>query len=263
MSAVDVSYRVDGQGPPLYMVHGIGSRKTVWDGLIPGLREHFTCVRYDLRGHGMSPVPPTPYSLEQLVEDLDGLRKRLGHLKIHVIGHSLGGMIAPAYARKHPERVLSVGLLSTAAGRSADDRAKLRAVGEAMRDSIRTGRGVKAVVCTLIERWYTDEFIAARPEAVEARIKQVIDTPEEVFLSVFQIYAQTEMKPWLHEITCPCLVLTGALDGGCSPRLNAVMAEELPNAEMVILDNLKHSILIEAPERVLEPLKNFLLAHGS
>ena len=263
MSAVDVSYRVDGQGPPLYMVHGIGSRKTVWDGLIPGLREHFTCVRYDLRGHGMSPVPPTPYSLEQLVEDLDELRKRLGHGKIHVIGHSLGGMIAPAYARKHPERVLSVGLLSTAAGRSADDRAKLRAVGEAMRDSIRTGRGVKAVVCTLIERWYTDEFIAARPEAVEARIKQVIDTPEEVFLSVFQIYAQTEMKPWLHEITHPCLVLTGALDGGCSPRLNAVMTEELPNAEMVILDNLKHSILIEAPERVLEPLKNFLLTHGS
>ena len=256
MSAVEVSYRVDGRGPPLYMVHGVGSRKTVWDDLIAGLEQDFTCVRYDLRGHGQSPIAEPPYTLEQLVDDLEGLRRRLGHHRIHVIGHSLGGMIAPAYARRYPQRVLSVGLLSTAAGRNADDRAKLRAVGEAMRT-----RGVEAVVGSLVERWYTGEFIAARPDAVEARIRQVLDTPGEVFLSVFEIYAETEMKPWLGEITGPCLVLTGALDGACNPRLNTAIASALPNAELVILDDLKHSILIEAPERVLTPLKKFLLTH--
>ncbi|MCZ6579201.1 MAG: alpha/beta hydrolase, partial [Gammaproteobacteria bacterium] len=125
MSAVEVSYRVEGTGPPLYMVHGIGARKTAWDALIAGLKDEFTCVSYDLRGHGDSPVPPTPYSLDELVEDLEALRSRLGHVQIHVIGHSLGGMIGPAYARAFPERTLSVGLLSTAAGRTEEDRAKL------------------------------------------------------------------------------------------------------------------------------------------
>ena len=165
-------------------------------------------------------------------------------------------MIGPAYARQHPDRVLSVGLLSTAAGRSEEDRGRLQTVGDAMRT-----RGVEAVISTLVDRWYTDEFIAARPEVIEKRIKQVLDTPEEVFLSVFEVYAQTEMAPWLREVACPCLVLTGALDGGCSPRLNEFIAGELPDAELVILDKLKHSILVEAPERVLEPLKSFLLKH--
>ena len=75
--AVEVSHLVSGEGPPLYMVHGIGSRKVTWDGLLPTLEPHFTCVRFDLRGHGDSPVPPVPYTLDQLVDDLEGEVRRL------------------------------------------------------------------------------------------------------------------------------------------------------------------------------------------
>ena len=254
MSAVDVSYRVEGSGPALYMVHGIGARKTGWDAIITGLKKDFTCVSYDLRGHGESPVPPTPYKLDELVEDLEALRCKLGHAQIHVIGHSLGGMIGPAYARAFPDRVLSVGLLSTAAGRTEDDRAKLRAVGEAME-----GKGIIPVLSTFVERWYTDKFIDKNPDKVEARLQQVRDTPDDVFLSVFWIYARTEMAPWLHEISCPCLVLTGENDTGCNPRLNRFIADELSNAKLVILERLKHAILIEDPAAVLSQLKPFLL----
>jgi len=201
-------------------------------------------------------VPPVPYSLDDLVDDLEALRAKLGHDLIHVIGHSLGGQIGPAYARTHPDRALSVTLLSTAAGRTPEDSAKVKAVVAAMRE-----KGVEGVLRTLIERWYTDDFIAARPDAIEARIKQVVDTPEQVFLSVFDIYAATEMASWLKQVTCPCLVLTGELDGGCNPRLNRFIAGELPDSELVILDGLKHSILIEGPERVLPPVREFLMRH--
>jgi len=256
MAAVDVSCTVTGEGPPLYMVHGIGSRRVTWDALVAGLKDAFTCVTYDLRGHGASPVPPVPYSLDDLVDDLEALRLRLGHEKIHVIGHSLGGQIGPAYARTHPDQALSVTLLSTAAGRTPEDSAKVKGVVAAMRE-----KGVEGVLRTLIERWYTDAFIAARPDAIEARIRQVVDTPEQVFLSVFDIYASTEMASWLRQVACPCLVLTGELDGGCNPRLNRFIADALPNAELVILDGLKHSILIEGPERVLPPVRDFLMKH--
>lgn len=256
MAAVDCAYSTIGSGPPLLMIHGIGARRATWNGLIERLKGSFTCIAYDLRGHGESPLPDTPITLDDLVEDLEALRQRLDIAKMHVIGHSLGGMIGPAYARAHPNRVHTLGLLSTAAGRSEEDRAKLAAVIGAMERE-----GITMVLDRLIERWFTDAFIAARPDAIQARIKQVVDTPAEVFLNVFRIYAQTEMAPWLHELPHPALVVTGELDAGCSPTLNRAIADELPNAELAILDGLKHAILIEAPERVSRPVKEFLLRH--
>ncbi len=99
--------------------------------------------------------------------------------------------------------------------------------------------------------------------AVEARKKQVVDTPADVFMSVFWTYARTEMGPWLKEIECPCLVLTGELDGGCNPRLNRFMANERADAELIILDGPKHSVLIEGPERVSPHVKDFLFRHNN
>ena len=254
MTAVEVSYSMRGSGPPLYLVHGIGARRTTWDELVAGLEDEFTCVSYDLRGHGDSPVLPTPYSLDDLVDDLEALRHKLGHDKIHIAGHSLGGMIGPAYARAHPGHTASVSLFSTAAGRSDEDRAKLSAVGAAMRS-----KGIGETLGTFVSRWFTDEFIAAQPQRVEARLRQVTDTPADVFLSVFDIYATTEMAPWLHEVSVPCLVLTGELDGGCNPRLNEFIHARLPDSRLVILDGIKHALLIEASDRVLPRLRDFLL----
>lgn len=256
MSSIDVAYTVEGDGPPLYLVHGIGSRRITWQKIIATLKSDFTCVSYDLRGHGDSSAPPVPYSLDELVEDLEALRSRLGHEKIHVVGHSLGGQIGPAYARTHPERVKTLGLLSTAAGRSPEDSAKVKGVVQTMR-----AKGVEPVLRTLIERWYSDAFISRRPDAIQARIQQVVDTPKDVFLSVFDIYASTEMLPWLREVPCPCLVMTGEHDAGCSPRLNKLIAQTLPDAELVILEDLKHSILIEGPDQVIPPLRDFLMRH--
>ena len=145
MSSVEVAYSIVGAGPPLYMVHGIGSRKATWEALIKDLRTDFTCVSFDLRGHGESPVPTVPYSLDELVEDLEAHRQSLGHQRIHVVGHSLGGQIGPAYARKHPKCVETVALLSTAAGRTSEDSAKVKAVVNMMRE-----KGVKPLLKTLI-----------------------------------------------------------------------------------------------------------------
>ena len=111
---------------------------------------------------------------------------------------------------------------------------------------------------TLIDRWYTDAFIRDHPDIVDRRLKQVVGTDEEVFMNVFRIYAGTEMMPWLHEVEAPSLVLTGEFDGGCNPRLNRLIADALPNSELVILPGLKHSILLEAGEEVAAHLVRFV-----
>jgi len=252
------AYSVEGEGEPLFLIHGIGASRASFAGLVPYLKNEFLVISYDLRGHGASPTPKPPYTLDDLVEDLEALRAELGIGKAHFAGHSLGGMIGPAYARKYPQHVLTLGLYSTAAFRSDDDAAKVRGVVAAMR-----AKGIPQVLEALKDRWFTPEFAARRPDVIARRMRQVIETDPDVFLSVFDIYAETEMAPWLHEIGRPCLVLTGENDGGCNPRLNREIAQALPDSELVILPSLRHAILLEAAEKVAPPVLDFLRRHKS
>lgn len=253
MECIDCEYSIEGNGPPLFLVHGIGAARNTWRFAIPILREHFTVITYDLRGHGVSPKPQSEFGLDELVDDLERVRERTGIEQAHFAGHSLGGMIGPAYARKYPNRVKSLGVLSTAAFRTQDDSDKVMGVVKAMERD-----GIPKILRTLTDRWFTDSFIEQNAQIVENRLKQVIETDPDIFLNVFRIYASVEMSPWLHEIEHPALVLTGENDGGCNPRLNKQIAEAMPNSELVILKDYKHSLLLEAGEIVAENLVIFM-----
>lgn len=255
--AIDCAYTVTGQGEPLFLIHGIGARRATFARLVEGLQDRFTCISYDLRGHGESPAPAGRFGLDDLVDDLEALRAKLGIERAHFAGHSLGGMIGPRYALRYPDRLLSLGLWSTAAFRTEDDSAKVRGVVTAMRE-----KGIGQVLDTLTARWFTDEFAAAHPEVIDWRKKQVVDTPAEVFLNVFDIYAETEMAPWLHQVTAPAQIITGENDGGCNPRLNRLIQSALPGSELVILPVLKHAIFIEATDQVAPHVRRFLLAQS-
>jgi pimeloyl-ACP methyl ester carboxylesterase len=252
-AAVECVHSEAGSGPPLLLVHGVGAQRTVWDGVTEQLCGTFRCISYDLRGHGESPKPHGDFGLDDLVTDLEALRARLGIARAHVIGHSLGGMVAPAYARRFPERVLSVGMLSTVAGRSDEERAMARMVGTAMAEN-----GVESALDILVRRWFTDGFLERHPDRVEQRKRQVAAMDPALYLNTFRIYTETEMAPWLHEVGARTLVLTGEHDAGCSPAHNRRMAESMPDAQLVVLDGLRHGILLEAPDRVAAALAAFL-----
>ncbi len=250
---IDCAYTQQGEGPPLFLIHGIGAARDTWARALPVLTPHFTVITYDLRGHGRSPMPQGAFDLDALVADLERLRAHCGYDSAHFAGHSLGGMIGPAYALKYPERVRSLGILSTAAFRTEEDSQKVWAVVRAMEE-----KGIAQVLGTLTDRWFTDGFLAQHGDVVERRLQQVIETDPEVFLTVFRIYAGTEMAPWLHRVEAPALVLTGENDGGCNPRLNRQIDAALPRSELVILPDLKHSLLLEAGDRVAAHLLRFI-----
>ena len=252
--ALDCAYSVDGEGPALFLIHGTGAARSAWRFMMPRLVRHFTVISYDLRGHGLSPMPQGEFGLDELVADLEQVRARIGIEKAHFAGHSLGGMIGPAYARLYPDRVLSLGLLSTAAGRTEDDSVKVWGVVRAMEE-----KGIPNILPALTNRWFTDEYIAQNQTIIDQRLQQVIDCDPDVFLNVFRIYAGTEMMPWLPEIAAPSLVLTGEFDGGCNPRLNEGIVAAMPNAELVILKDKKHAITLEAPDAIVDNLIRFCL----
>ena len=109
--AIDCAFTVQGEGPPLFLIHGIGAARNTWAKALPVLTPHYTVITYDLRGHGASPMPDGEFGLDELVNDLERVREQTGFETAHFAGHSLGGMIGPAYARRYPNRVLSLGLL--------------------------------------------------------------------------------------------------------------------------------------------------------
>jgi len=250
---IECEYSIEGNGPPIFLIHGIGSARDAWRFIIPKIINNFTVVTYDLRGHGESPKPTTEFFLDDLVEDLEYLRKKLEINKAYFIGHSLGGMIGPAYSLKYSKHVLALGLFSTAAGRTKEDKEKISAVIKSMED-----QGLSKILPTLINRWFTDEFIEFFPDIIDHRIQQVINTDPKIFMNAFRIYADTEMSPWLHKIKFPTLVMTGENDGSCNPRLNKFITSIISNSKLVILPKFKHSILLEAPNEVAENLIKFI-----
>ena len=95
-NAIDCDFSVQGSGPALFLTHGIGAAKNAWRFMISELSKYFTVVTYDLRGHGNSPVTNKNFTLDDLVLDLEKIREKTNIEKAHFMGHSLGGMIAPA-----------------------------------------------------------------------------------------------------------------------------------------------------------------------
>ena len=253
MSIIDCNYSVTGSGPAIFLTHGVGGAEDAWRFIVPKLKDRFTVVTYDLRGHGKSSVTHKDFNLDDLVSDLEKVREKTNIDKAHFVGHSLGGMIAPAYAKKFPERVLSVGLLSTVAGRSDEDKEKVWNVISDLKK-----RGVEKTLKNLTDRWFTDNFIKENPDLVSRRLKQVIETDKDVFINVFKIYAETEMISWLKDIKKPCLFMTGENDGGCTPSHNKKMSNEVKDSKLVIIPNVKHSFLIEAPEQIANHLIEFI-----
>ena len=249
-----IAYSIVGQGDPIIFIHGIGSRKYTWNGVIEKLKDQYQCISYDLRGHGDTPLPSSnDFFLDDMVDDLENLRSYLNLNRFHLVGHSLGGQIAPRYAKRYPKHVIALCLLSTAAFRTKDEKQKILNVIEQIKKI-----GLNEVLPKLITRWFTDDFIAKNPNIISDRMNQVRETELQIFLRVFWIYATCEMEQWLSEIETPTLLMTGENDLACNPNLNKKMASSLPNSKIEILKDLRHTITIEAPKLVGEKLRIFL-----
>ena len=87
-SFIDCNFSQSGEGPGLFLIHGIGGSKDAWRFIVPKLSKYFTVITYDLRGHGKSPLTDKIFTLDDLVLDLDRIREKTKIKKAHFIGHS-------------------------------------------------------------------------------------------------------------------------------------------------------------------------------
>ncbi|MCW3474746.1 alpha/beta hydrolase [Rhodovastum sp. RN2-1] len=234
------------------LVHGVGADLESWDEVAAALAKHFTVVRADLRGHGRSGHMTTCH-IDDFVGDLDGLLAEAGVAKIDLVGFSLGGLIAQHFAQRFPDRVRRLALISTVAARTPEERARVL-----QRADIVSRDGIAAVVGAAEDRWFTPAFKAANPDRIRQRLAQLQANDHPSYAAAYRVFAEADEGLDFDAIVAPTLVVTGENDIGSSPRMARLLHERIADSRLVILPELRHSVLIEAPGRIGELLMEFL-----
>jgi (E)-2-((N-methylformamido)methylene)succinate hydrolase len=247
-----IFHRSEGSGPAVVLIHGVGGDLASWDAVAAPLAERFQVIRMDLTGHGRSPLLKGPCTADDFARDVTGVMDELKVPSACIAGFSLGGQIAMALALSSPQRVRRMALVSTVAGRT--DTERKNAVG---RIDVLKEKGIGEIARGNVERWFTDAFRQKHPELVEARVKVLMQSDPISFLHAFTVFATAEFSERLSEIKVPTLIVTGEHDLSATPRMARLMHERIAGSRMEVLQGLRHSLLIEAPERVSALLGEF------
>src|SRR3984885_6658167 len=225
----------------------------MWQTQAAALGPHFCTLCYDIRGHGRSPVPPGPYSIDDLGSDLVALLDRLGIERPSLCGLSIGGMISMWVAAHAPERVNRLVLCSTSALLGPRESWLERAA------TVRA-RGVEAVADAVLERWFTPAFTQAHPEVIERMRAELIPTPREGYAGCCEAIAAMDLTPELPSIRAPTLVISAAQDPATPPEHGRRIAELIPGARFELVDGAAHIANVEQADVVTALIDGFLTA---
>ncbi len=251
----NTAFSIDGAGPPVVLLHGLGLTRAVWDNQLPALTSAFRVLRYDLLGHGESIKHRGAYAMVQFVDQLDKLLDELGLEQTSLVGFSLGGMIARAYTIAHPTRVNALVILNSPHDRTDNERAAVRA-----RVKQAEAGGPGATVEAALKRWFTSGFAVAKPEVLDQVRKVLLANDTEVYPQIYRVLAEDDalLVDSITAITCPTLVLACEDDPGNSPEMARQMAARIPGAQVKILPDLRHMGLVENPDAINAIIVKFL-----
>jgi 3-oxoadipate enol-lactonase len=250
-------WQIDGpstetNAPPVVLIHGVGADGASWDAIVPTLTSRFSVVRLDLRGHGRSGPVDGPLALGDFARDVLDVLDAADAARAHVVGFSLGGMIAQLLALDDAARVDRLVLLSAVAGRTEQERARVRERLELLRT-----QGIGAISGAAQDRWFTAGFIERHPELVRERMEQLRHNHPASYAAAYTVFSTSDLGERLHAIRAPTLVATGEHDVGSNTRMARFMCDQIPGAKLRILPGLKHSVLVEAPEVIAAMLLEF------
>ncbi len=253
----ELYYEVHGEGFPLVLIRGVGSTADNWYMQVPAFAPSYRVVIFDNRAIARSGDPGGEFSMKDLAADLAGLLDTLGLERAHVLGLSLGGMVAQEFALTYPERMAGLVLCAThpggeqvvpAAPEIIDIFARLIATGseEAM-----------AEAATAL---FAPATLANRPDVLEPyyEVGARFEVPAEVMIRQFSAVQGFSSWEWLPSLSAPTLVLTGDQDALIPPVNSENLASRIPDAELVVIEGGGHQVLIEQPQACNQAILDFL-----
>ena len=251
LADISLYYEEAGQGPPVLLLHGLGSSARDWELVAPQLAAGHRVIRPDVRGHGRSDKPPGPYSVPLFAKDVAALCDRLGLTQLHVMGLSMGGMIAFQLALDRPELVRSLTIVNS--GPDMVPRTASRFVAFKMR--------------LLLLRLFGPPFLAKivarklfpKPEqdALRQQVQAALGSNDpQVYLDATRALIGWTVLPRLGEISCPVLIL--ASDNDYTPLSEKqAYAALLKNARLEEVRDSGHASPMDQPAQVSEKALRF------
>lgn len=227
-------YEEAGSGDPLILMMGLGADLQAWALQVPELSKHFRVITVDNRGAGRSSAPDRIYSIAGMAEDVRELMDQLEIEKAHVLGFSMGGMIAQELALAHPNRVDKLILLGTAARVDGYTQAVVRSWTDITRSSMSREQVVRARAPFLYSAALFDDN-ARYEQAIQNSLANPYAQQDHAFLRQAQALLQFDATERVKNVKQQALVVVGEEDILVPPRNSQQLVELLPNATLVQL----------------------------
>lgn len=259
LGSVRLHYRLEGaaNGPVLALIHSLGTDLSMWDRVTENLGVDHLILRFDLRGHGASGVPPGPYRLADFCQDLFALLDVLNLARVHLAGTSLGGMIVMACSIHAPSRVRSLILANTAARIGTKDGWCARM------ERIRMD-GMTQLAAGSAERWFTQAYRQSQAEEVARFTKMLATCSPEGYIASCAALCDADLSQELPRIAPPALVIAGSDDPVITPAEGRALEQGIPDARCLGLP-AAHLSAAELPDEFSGAVRSFLQAkhrHG-
>lgn len=256
INGIDTYYSIDGNGYPIVLVHHLAGSTKSWSNQIPYLAKNYRVIAYDLRGHGRTAEPMNRFSMEDLAGDLFLLLRELGIERCAIIGHSLGGMIAPLFTFKHRSIVDALIIVSGSSQALSDDKLSSYSV---MREIART-QGMEAL---------------AEYRRANNQIPPKIMRNRSLWEHFKALYRETSVKGYImasealatmpnltsrmEEIDRPMLGVVGDLDPVFLESMK--MLADSAKISMTVMHSCGHFVIMEEPDEFNDMIASFLLSH--
>lgn len=254
---LSLAYYRYGQGFPVLMIQGLGGRAADWASVPNRLAGRFQAITFDNRGTGKSDKPDEEYSLEVMADEAIGILDAIDAPVAHVVGLSMGGMIAQLVAVRHPQRVKKLVLLSTSCGGPNVIPPAPDAVTALIPDLSQSPEEITRRAMRVIT---AAGFAAAHPELIEEIVKTAMSavTPQFAFARQMQAILASDRYAQLRDITMPTLVIHGDADPLVPYANGELLATRIPGARFHKLAGCGHLAMWEQPEALSAALMEFL-----
>lgn len=257
LNSININYEVEGRGEPLVMIMGFSATRSGWIRQIPFFKKHYRVITLDNRGVGKSDKPPGPYSTTMMADDTVGLMDLLGIEKAHVMGASMGGMIAQEVAINYPQRVTKLILACTYASQnetSGDTQEQARFL------QLSPGEKASAMIGLAFNKPLY-RFIFGLLARVQTRFGGTSGTAGIAGQS--EACRKHNTLDRLPLITAPTLVIVGTGDRIIEPVSSEVIAGRIPNAKLVRIEGGSHCFSFEMKNEFNREVLNFLKCDAS
>ena len=237
------------QDIPIVLIHGVGLNHKIWDPQINSFNN--TVLAYDILGHGKTPLIKSDINFDDFSSQLLNLINELEFEKVHLVGFSIGSLIARNFACNNNNRLETLTLLCSIYQRSKEQQ-------QIVNDRFELSKKSRSLSKQALKRWFTDDYINKNPNIYEKICSMLEENDMENFLKVYELFVKHQDNEIFENIKTKTLVMTGENDIGSTPEMSQNLSKKIANSKVKIISNGKHLCSIECADDVNNAIKEHI-----